>query len=71
MEGFSLAVLPDFGRMVAIFDKNGVGVPILFFPRQECASLQDKNTFSTWSEALRKSASAGPSSDNYDVVFAH
>jgi len=60
MEGFSLAVLPDFGGMVAIFDKNGVGIPILFFPWQERASLQDKNAFSTWGEALCKSAPPAP-----------
>jgi hypothetical protein len=60
MEGFSLAVLPDFVRMVAVFDEDRVGVPILFFPGQECAALKDENTLSTRSEALCESATAGP-----------
>ena len=69
MEGFSLAILPDFVRMVAVLDEDRVGVPILFLPQEECAALKDENTLSTRSKAFCESAAASPGPDDDEIVM--
>ena len=69
MERFAFAVLPDFSRVVAVFDEDRIGIPILFFAGQECAAFKDENTFSTRSETLCESATAGSGPDDDEVVM--
>src|SRR5665213_2871327 len=68
MEGFPLAVLPDFVGMIAVLEEDCFGVPILFFLGQEGAALKYENAFSTRSETLCERATAGPGPDDNEVV---
>ena len=69
MEGFALAILPDFVGMVAVLEKNRLGVPILLFLWQKSAAFEEENALSTGSETLGESTSARARPDDDDVVM--
>jgi hypothetical protein len=41
MQWFALAILPNFVGVIAVLDKNRIGIPILLLPGQESPALQN------------------------------
>jgi hypothetical protein len=73
LEGFAFAGIPGFIDLVARVAENGVGVPVLPFPRQVVAALDDEYALAGMRQAGGHGAATGSGADDDDivVVFGH
>ena len=68
MKGLPFAILPNFIGMIAVLDKDSIGLPVFFLLRQKGAAFQNENALPARSEALRESAATRASADNDKIV---
>ena len=70
LKRFARLVTPGIARNIAVLNEHLFGAPILGFPSQPIAALEQQDAFAGRSQVAGQGAATGPGTDDDNVIVS-